>query len=61
MSEFLRDSKMNSMDGIPVLCKVQFSNRAKIKQIQEIYPSKKKRAEFKEECIKLQGRDGELR
>ena len=32
MSEFLRDSKMNSMDRIPVLCSVHFNNREKIKQ-----------------------------
>jgi hypothetical protein len=42
MSEFLRDSKMNSMDRIPVLCMGQFSNREKIKQAQEIYPSKRR-------------------
>lgn len=42
MSEFLRDSEMNSMDRIPFLCKVQFSNREKIKQAQEIYSSKRR-------------------
>lgn len=42
MGKFLRDSEMNSMDRIPFLYKVQFSNREKIKEAQEIYSSKRR-------------------